>query len=102
MRPGLGDSPLGVLARLGAQVDADAGDAEALRGADQEARVAAAEVDDVREVDAGEHVDRVGRDVVAADQRGAFGDPAAGALDVASRICASPVMKSPRPPSTWP
>ena len=34
------------------------------------------------ELDAGQDLDRVGRDVVAADQRGAFGDPAAGALDV--------------------
>ena len=52
------------------------------RGADQEARVAAAEVDDVPEVGSLQHARRVGRDVVAADQRGAFGDPAAGALDV--------------------
>ena len=58
--------------------------AEALRGADQEARVSAAEVDDVTEVDAAQDLDRIGRDVVAADQRGAFGDPAAGALDVAA------------------
>src|SRR5690606_33396539 len=71
-----------VLARLRAEVDADAGHAEALRGADQEARVAAAEVDDVVEVDPSEHLDGVRGDVVAADQRRAFGDPAAGALDV--------------------